>query len=172
MAYTAQRARTQAAAEAEALRMADMARMQADALRRTNMARMQAPPPVRPAQTPESDSRPVSSVERSYLSRVAEQNGFSKTCDQQYMVQFKNRDKAVAVNVYTTKGTIMVQGGRGVRADTKKNCSVADFVGLLRKVNSPPTSDHQFVSSIHQHSDHVRNLQTPARTVSDLGNSI
>ena len=165
MAYTAHRARTHAAAEAEALRMADMARMQADALRRTNMARMQAPPLVRPAQTPESDSRPVSRVERSYLSRVAEQNGFSKMCDQQYMVQFKNRDKTVAVNVYTTKGTIMLQGGRGVRAETKKNCSVADFVGLLRKVT---TSEHQFVSSIHQNSDHVRNISNPARTVSDL----
>merc|ERR1719186_2568530 len=115
-------------------------------------------------------SRPVSRVERKILTSLAYQKGFSKTCDQPIMIQFKNKSGTAAVNVYTTKGTVVLQGKGGLK-ETRKGCCVSDFLDLLGKVNSLAAGKHQFVGSVHQDSDHARDASNVcsghARNASD-----
>ena len=101
-----------------------------------------------------TDSRPVSCVDRSLIVSLACQHGFSKTCDQDVMIQFKNETKTSSVNVYTTKGTVMLQGKDGLK-ETRKCCTVAGFSELLGKVKNILESKPQFVSSIHMESEHA-----------------
>jgi len=117
-----------------------------------------APPPASPstATSPSTrtDSRPVSRVDRSLIVSLACQLGFSKTCDQNIMIQFKNETKTASVNVYTTKGTVMLQGKGGLK-ETKKSCTVAGFMELLGKVKNVSKDKPQFVTSLHKDSDHA-----------------
>eukprot|EP00092_Neocalanus_flemingeri_P109092 GFUD01140170.1.p1 GENE.GFUD01140170.1~~GFUD01140170.1.p1 ORF type:complete len:386 (+),score=102.70 GFUD01140170.1:42-1160(+) len=95
-------------------------------------------------------SRLVSQVDRNILAMLAGQDGFSKTSDQKVMIQFKNQTETVSVNVYTTKGTVVIQGKGGLK-DTRKGCQVSEFLELLGRYKYK----HQFDSSMHQDSDHA-----------------
>jgi len=65
------------------------------------------------------DTRPLCDLDKAALISLAAEAGFSLT--------------GTALNTYLTTGTVMIQG-KGV-TETKKNCSVADFLELLGKID-------------------------------------
>ena len=99
---------------------------------RPPLSDIQAPTPSTSGPNMSPDTRPICHLDKTALVSLAAEAGFSLTKDQPSMIQVKSGRAGPVLNAYLTTGTVTLQG-KGV-AETKKNCSVSDFLELLGKI--------------------------------------